>query len=295
MSNEELVFRIQQGGDRREELEQLYKQNRGLIAKVINHYHGRAEEEDLFQEAYFGIYKAAKNWSPEPETPFVNYAAYWVKSVIQRYIEQCGSCVAVPSYQNTRITKYRKAIASFERDLHREPSTLELMDILNVSYAQLDQLRKDALAVKYRSFSEIVGEDASDPEGITLGDTVAAPEDEIEKAIDKVDMERLSSLLWSLVNSLRTEQAEVIRRRFQNEETLKECGSALGFRPEKVRQIEMKALRQLRSEDNGERLQEYIAESAYSLGLQGTNLTTWRNSGMSSTERAAFKMMDKGL
>lgn len=295
MSNEELVIRIQQGGGRREELEQLYKQNRGLIARIIKQYHCKAEEEDLFQEAYFGIYEAAKHWKPEAGIPFASYSAFWIKSFIQKYLDQYGSCVAVPSYQSTRITKYHKVIASFKRDLHREPTTPELLDMLGITFEQLDQLRKDALAVKYRSFSEIVGEDRADPEGITLGDTLAAPVDEIEEVIDEIDQKKLSSLLWSLVNALHEEQAEVIKRRFQNEETLKECGSALGFSPEKVRQIEARALRQLREKDNGERLAKYAFNTAYSLGLQCTGVTAWKTLGMSSTERAAFKMIAKGF
>ena len=294
MSNEELVFMIQQGGDRREAMEKLYKKNRGLIASIINHYHGRAEEEDLFQEAYFGIYKAAEHWSPETGTPFVNYAAYWVRSYIQKYIDKNGSCVDVPFYQCGRIAKYWKAIASFERDFHREPTSSELMDILELSYSQLDQLRKDALAVKYRSLSEVIG-DNPDREEITLGDTVAAPVDEMDEVIDEIDREKISSFLWSLVNSLRTEQAEVIKRRYQYGESLRECGSALGFSKDKVRDLEAKALRQLRDKDNRENIQEHIKDTAYSLGLQCTNLTAWRNSGMSSTERAAFRMMEEGL
>lgn len=291
MDNEGLVMRIQQGIEVRANMELLYSQNRGLIGKIVNRYKSFEDPEDLFQESYFGLFKAAQHWKPEDGSNFTGYAVFWVRQVIQRYIENCGAVLRVPVHQRARIRKYQRVISDFKRELNREPFPWELMDVLGISYQQLEMLRKDAIALKLRSFSEEIG-DGEDPDSLTLQDTIEDPADAIGDKIEEIDAERLSSLLWSMVNTLKEEQAEVIRRRFWDGETLRTCGAALGFTAEKVRQIEAKALRELRSKESIDKLRPQLDETAYTLGLQCTGLSAWKHRGESSTERAARKLME---
>lgn len=291
MDNEGLVMRIQQGIEVRANMELLYSQNRGLIGKIVNRYKSFEDPEDLFQESYFGLFKAAQHWKPEDGSSFTGYAVFWVRQVIQRYIENCGAVLRVPVHQRARIRKYQRVISDFKRELNREPFPWELMDVLGISHQQLEMLRKDAIALKLRSFSEEIG-DGEDTEGLTLQDTIEDPADTIGDKIEEIDAERLSSFLWSMVNTLKEEQAEVIRRRFRDGETLRTCGAALGFTAEKVRQIEAKALRELRSKESIDKLRPQLDETAYTLGLQCTGLSAWKHREESSTERAARKLME---
>lgn len=280
MTNEELVIRIQQGGDHREELEELYNQNRGIIARIVNHYHGNEDEEDLFQEAYFGIVAAAELWRPEEGASFATYAVYWIKQVLRRYIDNCGSLIRIPVHQKERIILYRKTIAEFRKEFGRDPVPLELMRALGVSFGQIQDITKDAQALQVRSLSEELGED-----GNTLQDVISDPEDKIEAALDRIGREQLSSLLWSLVDTLEKEQAHVVRERYQNGKTLEECGKEIGCTRERVRQIEAKAMRKLRSPEINKKLRPYL--DVYSIGLRG-GLNSFRHSFTSSTEYAAL-------
>lgn len=284
MTNEELVLRIQQGGERREELEQLYTQNRGIIATVINRYHGSAEEEDLFQEAYFGIATAAELWNPEEGASFSTYALYWIKQVIQRYVDNCGSLIRIPVHQKERLLLYRKTVADFRKEFGRDPVPFELMRALGISLQQLDDLIEDAKLLQVRSLSEAIDEDGNE-----LQEVIADPEDRLETALDKIQREQLAALLWSLVDALEAEQAEVIRERFQGCKTFRECGASLGCSPESVRQIEAKALRKLRSGENLKKLRPHYID-LYGEGLSGS-LQGFMTTRTSSTERAALKHM----
>lgn len=280
MTNEELVNRIQQGGDHREELEQLYRQNRGIIAKIVNRYHGNEDEEDLFQEAYFGIVAAAELWRPEEGASFATYAVYWIKQVLRRYIDNCGGLIRIPVHQKERIILYRRTIAEFRKEFGRDPFPLELMRALGVSFEQLQDIVQDAQALQVRSFSEEIGED-----GDTLQDVIADPEDRIAAALDRIGREQLSALLWSLVDALGEQQAQVVRARYQGGKTLQECGEEIGCTKEKVRQIEAKAMRELRNRETQKKLRPYL--DVYSIGLRG-GLNFFRHSFTSSTEYAAL-------
>ena len=285
MSNEELVIRIQQGGDRREELEELYKQNRGIIAKIVNRYHGSEDEEDLFQEAYFGIATAAELWKPEEGASFATYAVYWIRQVLRRYIDNCGNLIRIPVHQKDRIILYRKTIAGFRREFGRDPFPLELMRALGVSFGQLQDLIKDAQALKVRSLAEEIGED-----GETLQEVIADPEDRIEAVLDRIEREELSALLWSLVDALEEQQAHIIRERYQGGKTLQECGDEIGCTREKARQIEAKAMRELRKRNTRNKLRPYL--DVYSIGVHGS-LNSFRYSFTSSTEYAALCLIDR--
>lgn len=106
---------IQGGIDVTENMEALYKQMSGLIAKIAWRYRSLEEVEDLKQEGYLGLYKAALAFSPAAGVPFYQYAALWIRQKIRRYIENCGSVVRIPSGQKKLLYQYRKLCSSYFR------------------------------------------------------------------------------------------------------------------------------------------------------------------------------------
>ena len=109
-TNEELVTMIQDGSNVKENLERLYLQNIGLIEKVIRRYSGIEELEDLRQEAFIGMVKAARLWDPEKGANFSTYYLYWIKQTVQRYIDNCVGVVRVSVSQRQRIRQYNRII-----------------------------------------------------------------------------------------------------------------------------------------------------------------------------------------
>lgn len=282
MNNNELVMCIQNGFDVTENLEKLYLQNTGMIEKIIRKYNGIEDLEDLRQEAYFGIEKAAQLWDSSRGIQFIVYAAYWIHSVVRRYIDDCGSVIRVPAHKRTLIARYHRIKNNYRVCFACDPTDKELCSMLLLSQQQLDDLKKDDYAMRIRSTSEPIGEEGE----LILEDTIATETDPIEDTIDKIQAEELRAVLWACVDDLEPRQAEVIRDRFQNDKTLQECAEGLGCTYQNVKAIQDKALRELRHGKNVKRLRPYLTDgSAYSLGLRSNGVGVFKRRG-SAQERA---------
>ena len=290
MTNEKLCIAIQSGtGDKQQLLEQLYLQNVGMIEKIIRRYGGAEELEDLRQESYFGIVKAAELWKPEKGASFLTYAAFWIRSTISRYMEECGGVVRIPSYKRALIGRYYRTLNSYRVRFGCDPSNRELYAALDITKDQLKELKKDIQAARIRSTSEPIG---GESEELTLEDTLAAAGDPIGEALERMQHKQLSAELWSCVDDLEPRESAVIRSRYGNEQalTLKECGENLGVSPERVRQVEAAALRKLRKPRYTKRILPYLDDkTAYSWGMRGTGHGVFERAG-SVQERAMMRL-----
>ena len=285
MTNEELVIEYQTGN--KAVIEQLYLQNRGMIEKIVRRYAGIEELDDLRQESFFGLVKAAELWKPENETAFMTYAAYWIRAAIHRYIENCSGVVRIPTHKRAQIGRYNKAVSSYRVRFGRDPSDRELCVALNLKSKQLEDLKKDILASQVRSTSEVIGGENDD---LTLEDTIAAGGDAIEDTVEQLQRDELSDELWSCVDELKPQQAYVIRARYKGGRTLEECGTAIGLSTQRAKSIHDQALRELRKTHYTKRLLPYLDESAArSWGMSGTGYRTFLRYG-SVQERILMKL-----
>lgn len=285
MTNEELAIEYQSGNN--DALEALYSQNAKMIEKVIRKYSGVEELDDLRQEAYFGIYRAAELWNPEKDCNFITYAVYWIRAAIVRYIEECGGVVRIPSHRRAVMIRYNKAVNEYRVRFGNYPSDIELRALLGLTQEQLEKLKADIQAARIRSTSEIVGGENDD---ITLEDTIPDECNHYDAVIEKIQHEQLSKTIWSCVDDLKPQQAEVIRGHFKDGKTLKECGELLGVSTERARQIEQRAIRELRRGRNVKRLRPYLTEqTAFSWGLKHNGIGSFERNG-SSQEWAMMRL-----
>lgn len=287
MTNEELVHEYQAGN--REAIEQLYLQNSGMIEKIVRRYSGAEELEDLRQESFFGLVKAAELWNPEKGASFLTYAIYWIRAVIGRYIEECGGVVRIPSYKRALIGRYHKARNSYHVLFGSDPSDWELCAALDITKDQLKELKADVQSARIRSTSELIG---GENDELTLEDMLADEADQIGDLIEKLQHEELKAELWACVDELKPNESAVIRGRYKNERTLmlKECGDVLGVSQERARQIEAAALRKLRTPRYARRLLPYLEESAArDMSLRGTGHAAFERTG-SVQERAMMRL-----
>lgn len=289
MTNEELVMAIQSGtGDKRECLEQLYLQNYRMIRKIINRYSGIEDKDDLQQEAYFGIVKAAELWDPEVGAPFLSYAIYWIRQTVRRYIDNCGAVIRVPIHRRAILARYSQTLNSYRMKFGRDPSEPELCSLMDLTPEQLEDLKRDAAAVNTRSLSAPIGDEDGSSE---FGDTIADTSEPYEELLDKIQREELAREIWDCVDSLKAQQASVIRGRYKDGKTLKECGNMLGVTPGRVQRVEFEALRQLRTGNNSKRLRAYLTDAgAYNVGLHNTGRSAFEESYSSSQEVAMMRM-----
>lgn len=287
MTNEELAVMYQ--GGKKEVIGELYTRNASMIEKIIRRYKGVEELDDLRQESYFGLVKAADLWKPERETAFMTYAVYWIRAAITRYIEECSTVVRIPSHRRVLMGKYHRAMNGYRVRFGCDPSDRELCAALDISKDQLEKLRADIKASQIRSTAEVVGGEDDD---VLLEDTLAAEGDPIGDLIERVQHEELSAELWSCVDDLEPRESAVIRSRYGNEQalTLKECGENLGVSVERVRQVEAAALRKLRKPRYTKRLLPYLDEgTAHRWSLSGTGFGTFNRYG-SVQERAMMRL-----
>lgn len=284
MTNEEIVEKIRSGENVSENIERLYLQNEGLIGKVASRYIGREDFEDLKQEGYFGLMTALELWSPEGGASFSSYAFLWIKATIKRYIENNGLVVRLSSHQLERIHKYKQAVERFCQSFGRNPSSRELAFYLGIAPDEVDKIKRDAQFLNVRSFNETIGDD----ESLTLGDTIEDEKNGVEDALEEIQNEELSLLLWSLVDTLEENESEVLRERYKEGLTLQTCGDKLGLQKEEVHQIEIKALRKMRKPSIRRQLEPYIEERVFSIASHTTGLETFRRTGTSAPERAVL-------
>ena len=287
-TNEELVRRIKAGEDVQENAARLFKKNYGLIRNTAIGFGSFRDTEDLIQEGFFGLLRAVELWDPEDGALFISYAYYWIKHTMQRYICNCGRLVRVPVDQYGKINQYKRADNSIRVRFGRDPRPEELMELLQISRKQLDDLEKDIAALRIRSISEPIG---GEGEEITLGDTLPDESDQMESAVDRIQREELSRVLWGLVDDLPGKhERDVIRTRYRNDLTVRQCGEALGISEKDAKKAEASALRKLRSSRVSRILIPFISESeAYSKGLR-SGFWAFKNSGASAQERAVMQL-----
>lgn len=288
MTNEQLALCIKNGENEAENSMKLYRQNLGAIQKLANKFHGLEDSEDLKQEAYIGLIRAVELWEPKQNSSFITYAFFWIKQSMLRYVYQNSGLVRIPIHQKTKIHQYNKAVTSIQSRFGRNPSKHEIMAMLEITSEQYEQLRKDALAIRVRSTSEPVGED----EESSLEDFIPDESDQMEDVIEKIQKEELAKELWDQVDRLPESEASVIRTRYCNDLTLKQCGDALGMSSEHVRQLHDRAIRTLRKPSVAKRLRPYLTDStSYTIGLR-SGYTSFIVSGASAQESAMIFLED---
>lgn len=292
MSNEEIVLAYQTCQDDQERKDltgALYAQNTGLIGKVVCKYIGAAEEDDLKQEAFFGLVEAADRWTPDGGASFAVYAVYWIRQAMVRYIENTQNGIRISGPRRQQILHYLRYCAEYEKLYGRKPSDYDLMEELQLNYEHLNALRKDREFLRIRSLSEpIPGED---PE-LTLSDVIQDPEDPTDDVIEDLQHRRLSATIWKMVDDLEDSQAEVIRQRYRSNKSLKECAAEMDLPAASVSQLEKKALRRLSHRRNMEILMPFLEDKAVSLGYGASGLEAFKRTGSSSVERAVIAAED---
>lgn len=290
MSDEELLRQIKAGNAQPVE---MWLQLRGLILKLAAPYvsTGKVESDDLQQEAYFAVLDAVRMYDCNGGARFARYAAFWLRQRFQRYIENAGESIHVPSWAKLRINKYRKMQSEFERDFGRSPTDEEVKTALGCT---TEQIEREAAALAVGSLDVPIGpeEDTS-----SIAEMVEDVSVDVEsEVLEKVDQEQLQATIWKLVDELPERQAKTLRGRYQDGKTLKQCGDDMGITPEAVRQHELKALRKLRNIRVKRELEPYLDEVRYSVGVK-SGRDRFTNTGISPTEAAAFKALAaaKGL
>ena len=293
MTNEQLVIRIKAGEDVAWNMEQLYNQVRRFIHAVAWKYRDSGELEDLEQEGYLALYPAIDGYDPTQGVKFLTYAEYHIRQRIRRYLQMNGSCLRLPVHCQEKVQQYKRLCNAFNREYGREPSDREAAAHLGLSLEQIEDIRESACMARLGSLDSPV-KGLGGGEDITVGDMMASAEDMEEDTVERMQQEQLKAELWDCVDSLPGQQPAVLKMRFREDMTMEAIGREYGTSGEAVRQMQAKALRELRKPRYAKRLRPFLpdADRIYSMAITGNGVGKFNHTWTSSTERAALNVMD---
>lgn len=293
MTNEQLVIRIKAGEDVAGNMEQLYNQVRRFIHAVAWKYRDSGELEDLEQEGYLALYPAIDGYDPAQGVKFLTYAEYHIQQRMRRYLQMNGSCLRLPVHCLEKVQRYKRFCSSYQQEYGWEPSDREAAAFMCLTLEQIEDIRQSACMARLGSLdSPVKGLDGG--EDTTVGDMVASAENMEGDTVERMHQEELKAELWDCVDSLPGQQPAVIRMRFQENMTMEAIGQEYGTSGEAVRQIQVKALRELRKSRYSKRLRPFVPEDEwiYGMALVGNGAGRFNRTWTSSTERAALDVMD---
>jgi RNA polymerase primary sigma factor len=237
----ELGRRIQAGD--LEAREHMIRANLRLVVSVAKMYAERGLSlQDLIAEGNIGLMKAAEKFDPNAGCRFSTYGTWWIKQSIRRALTNTVKSVRVPSYMNEMISRWRVVSQELTYLLGRAPTIEEVAEEIGIPEDNWPLLRRTILVSG-------MGPQLSLDVLSANQETVAETEDRTpdEQLQDSDLLKRLGELL----NTIDEREATILRLRYGlgtpggETLTLKEIGRVVGLTRERVRQIEVDALRKL--------------------------------------------------
>ena len=291
MTNEQLAVRIRAGENVGDNMAILYDQVKDFIHAMAYKYHGQGELEDLEQEGFLALYDAIDHYEADQGVKFLTYASHWIRQRMQKYIQNTGSPLRLSAGRQKAIRKYRKFCTEFQTEQGRKPTEAELCRSLWLTLEQLREIQYDACMTAVKSLDAPI-KGAEGEEDTTLGELAASATDPCEELLDRLEQEELCSILWQCVDGLPGKQPDVIRSRYKDNMTMKQCGQFCGISEAEVRKQQLKALRSLRSGENAKKLRPFLPGDAwiYSGALIGNGVERFNHTWTSSTERVALEL-----
>ena len=286
MTNEQIVSEIRNGFSTTNNMQLLYESNLPLIKKFIKPYTAYECEADLLQESYFGLLEAVKRYETDRNVQFMTFAQYWIKQSVQRYLENCGSTVRIPTHTRTKMSRIRKATSQLRQEQGKEPTAADIAALLGVSVEEVQEIQGYMQSVI--SLDTPITEDNS----LTLADTLQADLNVENDTVDKIYSEHSKNELWGIVERYTaTRENDIIKEIFLHKKTMAQVAREQDLSFDRIRQIKESGLRKLRiGKAKRELLEKFdIAEA----GLFRGSLNNYREHDfVSIVEHIAIKRIE---
>jgi RNA polymerase primary sigma factor len=235
--------------------QRLIESNMRLVINIAKSYRNRAIPfEDLIQEGAIGLIQATQRFDPDKGFRFSTYATHWVRQAIGRAIDNKSKAIRLPAHVSQSLRKIEREKARLARESGHDPTTEQVAQSLGISPQKLTTF--------LQSSQELLSLDMNigDAGGTTLGGILKDKNNTDPE--EMMQSQELLAELHQILAELNDREQRVMRLRFRldgNETPLAEdVARELKLSRERMRQIEVQAIKKLRIIAQRRRLRDMI-------------------------------------